>query len=84
MKTNYEIDSETLQDCINISSGLFYPLDGFMCSSDYYSVLNDMKLSTGSTWTIPITLDVDNETYNNAKNSKILNLFFKKEKIGYL
>ena len=54
------------------------------CSSDYYSVLNDMKLSTGSTWTIPITLDVDDETYNNAKNSKILNLFLKKKRLDIL
>lgn len=84
MSIDYEVDAETLQDCINIASGLFYPIEGFMNSSDYYSVINDMKLSSGPIWTIPITLDVDYETYQNAKKSQKINLFFKEEIFGYI
>ena len=51
------INSETLQDLINISVGLFAPLDGFMDSKDYRSVVDDLRLANGTVWTIPITLD---------------------------
>jgi sulfate adenylyltransferase len=34
----------------------FNPLIGFMCQSDYNSVLNNMRLSTGELWPIPIVL----------------------------
>ncbi|HIP12678.1 MAG TPA: sulfate adenylyltransferase [Arcobacter sp.] len=54
-----DIDEETLQDIINIKTGLFFPLDGFMDSKDYRSVVDSMKLSTGEVWTIPITFDID-------------------------
>ena len=43
-------------------SGGFSPLDGFMSKKDYDSVLNDMRLSDGTLWPMPITLDVDGET----------------------
>ena len=45
MSVKYELNEETLQDCINIATGLFYPLEGFMSSSDYHSVVTNMKLS---------------------------------------
>lgn len=77
MKVNYEISKELLQDCINISTGLFYPLEGFMSSSDYHSVVNNMHLNSGEVWTIPIGLDVDYDVYIKAVNLKILNLTFK-------
>jgi len=54
-----QIDDETLQDIINIELKLFYPLDGFMDSKDYGNVVNNLRLSNGKVWTIPITLDVD-------------------------
>ena len=76
MSVNYELNEELLQDCINIANGLFYPLDGFMSSTDYHSVVDDIKLSTGEVWTIPIGLDIDHETYMNVVDSKILNLMF--------
>jgi len=52
-----DINEEILQDIINIKTGLFSPLDGFMDSKDYRSVVDSMCLSDGSVWTIPITLD---------------------------
>jgi len=70
-----KINSETLQEIINIKTGLFTPLDGFMDSKDYRSVVDNMCLANGEVWTIPITLDseeliTDDEIYLefNGKN----------------
>ena len=37
----------------------FSPLKGFMNRQDYFSVLNNMRLSNGLLWPIPIILDVN-------------------------
>ena len=84
MSVKYEINEELLQDCINISTGLFYPLDGFMTSSDYHSVVDNMLLTNSQVWTIPITLDVDHNTYIKTVESKKLVLLFKTKEIGYI
>lgn len=53
-----EISEETLQDIINIETGLLYPLQGFMNESDFRSVIENNTLADGQVFTIPITLDV--------------------------
>jgi sulfate adenylyltransferase len=42
-------------------SGAFSPLRGFLGSADVASVSADMRLSDGTLWPIPITLDVPDE-----------------------
>ncbi|OVE78354.1 sulfate adenylyltransferase, partial [bacterium F11] len=42
-----------------IGIGGFSPLEGFLPSDDYQSVLSNIRLSNGLIWPIPITLDVD-------------------------
>jgi len=84
MNIEYELNEELLQDCINIANELFYPLNGFMTSADYHSVVNDMTLGNGEVWTIPIGLDIDHDTYMKVIDSKILNLTFKSKPIAYL
>lgn len=41
-----------------ILSGVFSPLTGFLDEQDYHSVCNNMRLSNGTLWPMPITLDV--------------------------
>lgn len=53
-----EIDEETLQDIINVETGLLHPLKGFMNEADFRSVVDRYTLSDGQVFTIPITLDV--------------------------
>jgi len=44
-----------------ILNGGFAPLHGFMNQADYESVLTDMRLSDGTLWPMPVTLDVDRQ-----------------------
>lgn len=84
MKLSLELNEELFQDCINIATKLFNPLRGFMNSSDYYSVLNRMVLTSGDVWTIPITLNLDYSKYKEAKNLDKLFLNFNSKNFGYL
>jgi len=44
-----------------LAVGAFSPLDRFMGSDDYQSVLNEMHLTDGTVWPIPITLTIEKE-----------------------
>ena len=57
-----EINEETLQDIINIETGLLYPLKGFMNERDFRGVVDECLLSDGQVFTIPITLDIPENT----------------------
>ena len=54
-----DVDLEVAMDAIQILSGAYSPLSGFMNQSDYNSVLENMRLSNGNIFPIPITLPVD-------------------------
>ncbi len=49
-------------DVIMLGIGGFTPLDGFMGQADWRGVCDDMRLSTGVFWPIPITLSTDEAT----------------------
>ncbi|MBD5449596.1 MAG: sulfate adenylyltransferase [Lachnospiraceae bacterium] len=57
-----EINEETLQDIINIETGLLHPLQGFMNEADFRGVVDTYLLSDGQVFTIPVTLDVPEDT----------------------
>jgi sulfate adenylyltransferase len=52
------IDEETERTVSNLATGVLSPLDGFMSSADYHSVLSSMRLKNDTPWTIPILLHV--------------------------
>jgi sulfate adenylyltransferase len=53
------LSSRETGDVIMLGIGGFTPLDGFMNQADWRSVCDDMRLSTGVFWPIPITLSAD-------------------------
>lgn len=77
-----ELSEEELQDLVSMHQGLFHPLDGFMTSRDYHSVVNRMRLGNGSVWTIPFSLDVDEDTYSKARHGNHLQLTHQGKEVG--
>ncbi len=58
------VNRENFLDLKYLASGIFDPLSGFMNYEEFKSVVYDMKLLNGSIWTLPITLEIDNDSYN--------------------
>jgi sulfate adenylyltransferase len=53
------IGRRELSDLEMMAVGALSPLTGFMGEKDYRAVLNEMHLSSGLPWTIPVTLSLD-------------------------
>lgn len=47
------------KDVENIASGVYSPLEGFLCSEDIDSIIDHDRLANDIAWTIPIVLDMD-------------------------
>ena len=74
-----EISEETLQDLINIKTGLFYPLTGFMGQEETQSVIRDCTLPNGEVFPIPITMEVKKDIFNRVSEGDILLLAYQGE-----
>ena len=56
--TSWDLSPRQICDLELLLNRGFYPLTGFLGKDDYQSVLDDIRLSDGSLWPMPITLDV--------------------------
>ncbi len=83
-KKNIEIDENSLTDTEQIANGAFSPLEGFMKSKDFYSVINSMRLANGVVWPIPIVLRVNRNIAEGLKEGEELSLTFKGQVYGIL
>ena len=61
------VGSRLLADLEMLAIGTYSPLTGFMTQSDYVSVVQDMHLSNGLPWSLPITLSVTSEQASNLR-----------------
>lgn len=68
------LDDKNVSDLEMIASGAMSPLTGFMNKDDYLSVVNDMHLSGGEAWSIPITLSIDSEKAAKLKGGQRVGL----------
>jgi sulfate adenylyltransferase len=62
-----EINTNLAEDVINITQGIFSPLEGFLCSDDLENVLKQKRLESDTPWTIPILLDIDKTIKHDLK-----------------
>jgi len=63
------ITADLTNDVENIADGIFSPLEGFLCQSDFESVVSHGRLSNDLAWTMPVVLDVDRETSDRVKDA---------------
>ncbi len=56
-----QVGSRQLADLEMLAIGAYSPLGGFMNRADYLGVVNDMHLSNGLPWSVPITLSTSSE-----------------------
>lgn len=54
---SYEINTNLAEDVMNIASGVFSPLTGFLDYNDLHSVIHHKRLANDTPWTIPILFD---------------------------
>ncbi|HET7148867.1 MAG TPA: sulfate adenylyltransferase, partial [Candidatus Nitrosopolaris sp.] len=64
-----EIGNDLRNDIENIADGIFSPLEGFVGQDDFQSIVKSGRLTNGLAWTIPIILDVDDETARQMKDA---------------
>ncbi|MDO5643718.1 MAG: adenylyltransferase, partial [Paracoccus sp. (in: a-proteobacteria)] len=55
---SWDLTPRQICDLELLMNGGFSPLKGFLTEADYNGVVADMRLSDGSLWPMPITLDV--------------------------
>lgn len=82
MSFQVNINEETLQDIINIATGLLYPLDGFMREQDLRAVIERYTMADGRVFTIPVTLDVPQDVYEQVSESETVDLCFEGETVA--
>ena len=63
------ISEDLANDVENIADGIFSPLEGFLGQQDFESVVSRGRLANDLAWTIPIVLDVDEETASKMKEA---------------
>ncbi len=63
------VSSDLRNDIENIADGVFSPLEGFVGERDFQSIVKTGRLTDGLAWTVPIVLDVDEDTALKMKDA---------------
>jgi len=72
--TKIKLSSREMGDVIMLGIGGFTPLTGFMTEDATLTVLDTMRLPSDVPWTIPIVLDVDENTSIKPNDQVVLTL----------
>ncbi|MEM9089860.1 MAG: sulfate adenylyltransferase [Cyanobacteria bacterium P01_F01_bin.53] len=52
------LSQRNLADVECIATGIYSPLEGFVNETDYISIVDNLRLSNGLAWSIPVTLQI--------------------------
>jgi sulfate adenylyltransferase len=69
-----QLDERAESDLVMIAIGGFSPLKGFMEQADYEKVVEDMRLTSGLPWSVPVTLSVSEEVAEPLKEGNWVRL----------
>ena len=79
-----QLSAREISDLEMIALGSYSPLEGFMDSWDYRSVLNRMRLADGTPWSIPITLAATAEQVKRFREGHDVALYEEEHLLGVL
>ncbi|MCG8395300.1 sulfate adenylyltransferase [Bacillus atrophaeus] len=77
-----ELDLISFADLELIGIGGYSPIEGFFTEKDYVSVVENMRLSSGVVWSLPITLPVDSQKAAELEIGETVKLTYKGETYG--
>jgi pyruvate kinase len=77
------VDERVIMDAEQISVGSFSPIEGFMNKKDFDSVLDEMRLSNGVIWPLPIILQVNEEISKKFSPGEKILLVYEKDNQSY-
>jgi sulfate adenylyltransferase len=71
---SWDLTERQICDLELLMSGGFSPLTGFMAKDDYDRVCTEMRLTDGTLWPIPITLDITEQAAEGISPGQVLAL----------
>ncbi len=79
-----QLDAVAYSDLELIGIGLFSPLTGFLGKADYESVVESMRLSNGTVWSVPVSLPVSEKVAQDLNEGVKVKLQFEGETVGVI
>ncbi|MBU2659188.1 sulfate adenylyltransferase [Bacillus cabrialesii] len=79
-----ELDLISFADLELIGIGAYSPIEGFFNEKDYVSVVENMRLSSGIVWSLPITLPVDAQKAGELSIGETAKLTYEGETYGVI
>ncbi len=77
-----QLDAAAYCDLELSGIGLFSPLTGFLGKADYESVVESMRLSNGTVWSVPVTLPVGEREAQSLDSGVQVKLQYEGETVG--
>lgn len=84
IKKEIILDATALSDLELIGIGAYSPITGFLNQQDYHSVLNEIRLSDGTVWSLPITLPISHAAAQKLSTGEQVRLTYDGETYGIL
>jgi sulfate adenylyltransferase len=82
MRPFLELRKDQYFELEKLALGAFAPLHGFMNEKEFRSVVKTMRLPSGDVFSLPVLLDIDEDTAKTFKAAAEVDLYFESKKVG--